>query len=100
METQLSTQQLMNAEGLHCVREHGYLRSDLQQELEVFSYDNGRGAVDVQVGIADHGCGGAVSLRLTLCPEDAAALRDMLTNALARLDAVAIARADQKGGAQ
>ena len=100
MQTQLSTKELVDANGHHSVREHGYLSNSLQQELEVWSYDNGRGAVDIQVCIADHGCGGAVDLRITLCPEDAASLRDMLANALDRLDAVAIARgAAQEGGA-
>lgn len=101
METKLNSEQLLDKYGRHNVREAGYLRNELGQELEVWSYDNGYGATDIQVCINDQRCGAVANVKLQLCPEDAAALRDMLTNALGRLDAVAAARAAMKnGGAQ
>lgn len=97
MKTTISSNKVLNENGSHSVVESGYLDEKEGLELTVASHASKYLEPYVSVAVyAPH-----ITHGLRLNPADAAALRDMLTNALARLDVVIAAKAAAKnGGAQ
>lgn len=99
METTLSTNKLLDAKGNHTVMESGTFSGGDRAAVWVTSalhdYSEKRGG-DVSLSIeASH-----IETRFRFSKDDAEALRDLLNNALGRLDAAATARAAaKKGGA-
>ncbi|MFG5777697.1 hypothetical protein ACFIQF_11545 [Comamonas sp. J-3] len=100
METTLSTNKLLDALGNHVAMESGTFSGGTRADVWVTSsvhYHNQKWGGDVLLCIeASH-----METRLRFGKEDAEALRDLLTNALARLESAAKARAAaaKKGGA-
>lgn len=93
MKTRMSSNKVLNENGSHAVTEAGYLDEKAGVELTVTSHAGSYMTAYVSVGLFTPHAG----QNMRLAPTEAATLRDLLTNALARLEVVAAAK---QGGAQ